>query len=96
MNTVNIKVQFPEDVFVAIQSAGISRDNVEKEVREATAVNLFKKGVLSLGKGSELARMCLADFIDLLVKNDVPVVEYTEEDYKRDLKVAKRVVGEKR
>jgi len=49
------------------------------------AVDLFGRGLLSIGKAAELAEMCLADFMDLLVRNEVVVVKYTLEDFRQDV-----------
>ncbi len=61
------------------------------EEKRAMAIDLFKSGRLSIGKAAELAEMCLADFMDLLVKNGVPVAEYTVEDFKEDLEAFERL-----
>jgi predicted HTH domain antitoxin len=60
-------------------------------MKKVTAIDLFRRGLLSIGKAAELSGMCLADFMEALVANNVPVVEYTIEDYKKDLEAFERV-----
>ena len=42
-----------------------------------------------MGKAAELAEICLADFMELLVEGRVTVVEYTLEDFRDDLEALK-------
>ena len=89
--TVKVEMHFAPDVLVAMQMIGLHGDRLEQEMKKATAIGLFRKGLLSIGKAAELADMCLADFMDLLVAHDVPVVEYTLEDYEKDIKAFERL-----
>ncbi|NOZ70114.1 MAG: UPF0175 family protein [Deferribacteres bacterium] len=55
-------------------------------VREAVALFLFQKKLVSAGKAASLADMSLAGFMDLLDSVKVPQAEYTPEDLSMDLK----------
>jgi predicted HTH domain antitoxin len=88
---IRIEVDFPPDVFAAMKMVGLYGDRLEREVKSSIALSLFKKGLLSIGKAAELADMCLADFMDFLVVNGVPVVEYTLEDLKKDTEAFERL-----
>lgn len=91
MSMVSVTIQLPEDVFLAIQSAGLDKERIKEELQESAAVNLFRKGVLSLGKASKFAGMCIADFRELLVKSGLPIVDYSLEDYEEDMEAVKEV-----
>jgi len=88
---VKIEMNFAPDVVVAMQMIGLHGDRLEQEMKKATAIDLFRRGLLSTGKAAELAGISLADFMDLLMAHDVPVVEYTIEDYEKDMKALERL-----
>jgi predicted HTH domain antitoxin len=88
---VRIEVDFPPDVFAAMKIVGLYVDKLEREVKSSVALSLFKKDLFSIGKAAELADMCLADFMDFLVANGIPVVEYTLEDFDKDRKAFERL-----
>ncbi len=90
-NPVRIEVDFPPDVFAAMRMVGFYGDKLEKEMKSSVALSLFKKGLLSIGKAAELADICLADFMDFLVANEVPIIEYTLEDFEKDTKAFERI-----
>jgi len=89
--TVKVEMNFAPDVLVAMQMIGLYGDRLEQEMKRVTAIDLFRRGLLSTGKAAELAGICLADFMDLLLAHDVPVVEYTIEDYEKDMKALERL-----
>lgn len=88
---VKVEINFAPDVFVTMQMIGLYGDKLEREMRKATAVDLFRRGLLSIGKAAELASMCLADFMEILRVNDVPVVDYTIENFEKDLETLEKV-----
>ncbi len=48
--------------------------------------SFIKEGTLSIGKAAGLCVLPLAEFMSLLVKNNIPVVDYTEDDCEDDKK----------
>ena len=81
---VTLEISFSQDLFVAMEMVGLKGENLKARMKMATAIDLFKQGLLSLGKASELAAVPLADFIELLAKQGLPVAEYTDEEYRKD------------
>jgi len=86
MQNVTIKLQFPKDVFL---HWGGSKKRIEKDVKKATALELFRDKRLSLGKAAELADMCLSDFIDLTREHKIPLVDYSPEELEEEIKTSK-------
>jgi predicted HTH domain antitoxin len=58
------------------------------ESRKLFALKCFKEKVLSLGKAAELSGLSKWDFIEFLSDNEVPVVDYDQEEINRELKTA--------
>ena len=92
MKTITIEMNLPEDVYLTLQSAGLDKERLRERARQDLALRLYAEHILSIGKAARVAGMCLADFMSLLVLNDIPVVEYGEEDYERDLATIRRFV----
>jgi predicted HTH domain antitoxin len=86
MQTVTVKVQFPKDVFL---HWGKSKEQVEKDVKKAMALELFREKRLSFGKAAELSGMCLSDFMDLTREYKIPVANYSKEELEEEIKTSK-------
>lgn len=63
-------------------------------IDRAMAIGLFEAGQVSLRQGARLARLSLGEFIELLGKFAVPVVDYPPEDLQKELDVAAKLAGE--
>ena len=51
----------------------------------------FKDKVLSLGRSAELSGLSKWDFIEFLSENNVPVVDYEEEELAREFETAEKL-----
>ncbi len=51
----------------------------------------FKEKVLSLGRSAELSGLSKWEFIEFLSENDVPIVDYSEDDLTREFETAKKL-----
>ncbi len=82
METVTITLSFPRSVLVA---AGVREQELDRFVREAIAVELYRQGRLSLGKAAELAGFATKqEMLMALARHDV-WLDYTAEDAADDL-----------
>lgn len=88
MEVIKVDVQIPKNSYLGMKVMGFStKEMVAQELKEATAVDLFKKKIFSLGKAAELAGICQADFRELLLrKNGISAFEYTQEHWDQDKK----------
>jgi len=62
----------------------------ETDAQLLFAMKLFEAEKLSLGKAAEVAGLAYRTFYDLLVRYNIPVVSYNEEDVKTDVENARR------
>lgn len=86
MNDIGIKL--PEAIVKSLELAGIDREKLEEGAKRALAVELFEDGRLSLESSAKLAGMHLSDFMSLLSKKRIPIVDYSDEELeelKRDV-----------
>lgn len=93
MDTVTLELKLPQNVYLALQSAGLSHDELGERATRNLAMQLYADGRLSLGKAADLAQMPLLNFWLLLTENSIPVFDYTEEDYDADLATLQRVLA---
>ncbi len=59
--------------------------DVEAEVKLAYAIDLFLRGVVSLGRAAELAGMHIYDFIMELRRRGLFAFSYSEEEIREEL-----------
>lgn len=85
MKTITLNLKFPKDVYLALQSSGLNREQIESQANRDVAIQLYAEGRLSLGKAAKMANLPLATFWASLVERGVPVFTYTEEDYQEEL-----------
>ena len=77
---VSWETRVPEDVYLVLLSHGLSQEALAAEARELLGMKLYATKVLSLGKAARLAGLSRWDFIDLLGENDIPVIDYSDEE----------------
>jgi predicted HTH domain antitoxin len=82
---VVLEVYCPENVYQTLRAEGFDKDTLGREAREGLAVRLYIRHRLSLGKAAELAGLPIVTFIDVLRSLHMPIGEYGEEEYARDL-----------
>ena len=92
MNTVTLNLKLPQDVYLALQSSGLNRDQLEAQASRDMAGQMYAEGRLSLGKAAKMAGLPISTFWLSLVERGLPVFDYTKEDYEDDLAVVKRWV----
>jgi predicted HTH domain antitoxin len=76
---INIK---PE--FIALLTNSKTDKSIDDKVNLSIAIFLFTEKTVSLARAAELAGKSLGDFIDILIKHNIPWAEYTEEHKSQD------------
>lgn len=93
MNTVTVELNVAEDIYWALQSAGLRREELGTRAARDMAVQLYAEGRLSLGKAARLAGMSIQAFWPLLNSRGIPVVHYSEDDYALDMETVRQLVA---
>ena len=75
---VPVEAVVPEDLDLVLRSRGLSRRRLAAEALSLLAIHLFQTRMLSLGQAARLAGLTKWDFIDLLDRHGIPVVDYSE------------------
>ena len=94
MKMNEIAIELPEGIVKSLEITGINREKLKEETKRALAVELFGEGRLSLESSAKLAGMHLSDFMSLLSKKKIPIVDYSDEELeelKKDVEKIKRL-----
>ncbi|MGQ4915309.1 MAG: UPF0175 family protein [Candidatus Asgardarchaeia archaeon] len=84
MNDEILCIKVPEDIFITI-----GKKKLKKIMKLSTAIKLFKDGELSLGKAAELADVPKLEFMEILSKEGISVIDYLPSDLKKEINVLK-------
>ncbi len=81
-----IELQLPTDVMAALLNVGITKQKFLSNMRKTIAIDLYRKRLFSFGKACEFTGVSKWEFISCLAENDVPVIDYTEEELLKEFK----------
>lgn len=87
MDTVS--VDLPREL---IRILKIREKDFSKTVLESIAVELYREGLISLGKAAEIAKVSKWEMFEILAAKKVPL-QYYPEDLKQDIKTLKKALG---
>ncbi len=79
-----IDIDLPEDIYQTLSSHGFSKEVISRESKKLLALKCYKDKILSLGKSAELSGLSMWEFIDFLGENNIPVIDYSEEQLDRE------------
>lgn len=86
MKTIQISVEVPDGMEKALgfDTPAAMTD----EFRLLLAVKLFEEARVSIGRAAEMCGMTKLDFMDELARRKIPVVNWDEEEIRRELQDA--------
>jgi len=64
----------------------LPRKDAERIIMRELVIRLYQKGMISLGKAAELINLSIAEFIELLADEGIPIT-YDDESLMEDLEV---------
>ncbi len=79
-----IDIDLPEDIYQTLSSHGFSKEVISRESKKLLALKCYKDKILSLGKSAELSGLSMWEFIEFLGENNIPVIDYSEEQLDRE------------
>ncbi len=85
---ITLQLELPE--FLVLQM-GSSKDNLQKRIKEMLAVSLFKDGYMTTGQAAELCGMRRIEFMYYLSRNNIPVVDWDNEDIDKELSIVDKI-----
>jgi predicted HTH domain antitoxin len=82
-----ITIEIPENLAPAVAE---SEEGLPRAFRLAAAIQWYSQGLISQGKGAEIAGLTRAGFIDALGRAKVDALQTTAEELKAELARAER------
>jgi predicted HTH domain antitoxin len=82
---MTITVQVPDGL---LEDLATSPEELDREIRLAAAVHLYSRGLVSQGKGAEIAGLSRWEFIQALGRAEVPACQVTSEELKEEVERA--------
>ncbi len=89
MNLDTVSVNLPREL---IRIFKIREKDFSRVVRESIAVELYREGVISIGKAAEIAKVSKWEMFEILAAKKIPL-QYYPEDLKQDIKKLKKALG---
>ncbi len=89
MNSLSVRLDLPRDLLGALD---VPEREVEMRVKELIALELFREGRISSGKGAELIGVSKHAFIQLLARHDIPYFTQSPEELSDEVEALDRVL----
>ena len=83
-----ISIDVPKDLIHILK---VRERELPKVLREIIAVNLYKEGLISLGKASEIAGVSRWEMFDILAAKKIPL-QYYPEDLEEDIETLEKML----
>lgn len=77
---ITFETSIPEDVYSTLRTQGLFREKLAEQAQRLLAMRFFQERLLSLGQAARLAKMDRWRFIEYLAENDIPVLDFNEEE----------------
>ena len=78
-------IDLSDQLYRTLSSHGLTKEVISREAKKLLALKCYKDRILSLGKSAQVSGLSLWEFIEFLGKNDVPVVDYDDEQLEYEL-----------
>lgn len=88
MGNVQAIINLSEELYLSLSASGLTKEKIAGESRKLLALKCFREKVLSLGRASELSGLSKWDFIEYLSENEVPVVDYDQDEMRREFETS--------
>lgn len=92
MKTVQAVINLPESLYLSISCFGLTKDKLVSESRKLLALKYFQEKLLSIGNAAELSGLSKWDFIEYLSNNNIPVIDYDDDEIIREFETAEDII----
>ena len=90
--TRNIKMQIPQDIFIALN---INENELIHNLKLNYAIEVFRSGKLTIGKAAELAGVKRYSFECMLAERKIPISDISYQEVNEDVKKLNILINEK-
>ena len=82
----DVVITFPEHVLKTVRR---TPEEFAADVRLAAALEWYRRGLVSQGRGAEIAGLCRADFIQAMSERKVDVLQFEPGELDEEMKSAR-------
>ncbi len=86
MNTQTISIDFPSDIFLALNE---TENEIKQQIKTSLAIRLYKLEKLTIGKAAQVSGLSRLQFETLLSENEIPISNLTIDDVISDIEKLK-------
>ena len=86
MNTQTISIDFPSDIFLALNE---TENEIKQRIKTSLAIRLYKLEKLTIGKAAQVSGLSRLQFETLLSENEIPISNLTIDDVISDIEKLK-------
>ena len=86
MNTQTISIEFPSDIFLALNE---TESEIKQQIKISLAIRLYKLQKLTIGKASQISGLSRLQFETILSENEIPISNLTIDDVISDIEKLK-------
>ena len=91
---ISVETLVPKDVYMTLRAHGLHRQTLAEQCKRLLALYFYQEHLLSLGKAAALAGMGRWQFIDFLAENNVPVIDFSDEELEAEFRSAEHLAAE--
>ncbi len=91
MSTMTVALELPRDLLGALE---VPQAQMEARLRELIALELFREGRISSGKGAELLGVSKVAFIQLLSQHGIDYFTESPEELKAEVAMLEQLLGD--
>lgn len=91
MSTMTVALELPRDLLGALE---VPQTQLEARLRELIALELFREGRISSGKGAELLGISKPAFIQLLSQCGIDYFTESPEELKAEVAMLEQLLGD--
>ena len=91
MSTLTVALELPRDLLGALE---VPQMQIEARLRELIALELFREGRISSGKGAELLGISKLAFVQLLSQHGIDYFTESPEELKAEVEMLDQLLGD--
>jgi len=92
MNTLTVSLKFPYEI---LGTMNVPETRLAQRLYELIALELFREGIISAGKGGELLGISKTEFTQLLAKHNIPYFNQSPEELIAEVNLLEYLLSDK-